>query len=303
LEFRVSVLSGKGVAVILTLILTVAISSSFFLPREQFAFIDDLDVKVKDVEDDLVDLTFLIRLRCTELNFTLKVSVYDLKTGILLNEIEYPIYGRNMNVTMSFEKDRDYRVRIAVKRADKTFDTREVNLKYLNTLIPERKKLKVILKDVDFKVVGVDERVDVTVRFYFDSLRDYDVKFHVKAVQFESNVLTDEVWVGKRLEGGKTNVVEVNLSVVREYNYLIKLEAWRNGSIVKVWREVLNLAPKKVVPKEEVEEEVKFEVEKFLTRTPVPETVKTYPTPGFEFLTLIASGGVVICLRIMLRRF
>ncbi len=307
-------LSGKVVATVIAVIFVFSIVTAFMLPHEEKKFIriENVDVKVDRISDDSVDLTFLIKLSATD-NLTIKILTYDLKTNILLNETSIPVKGVEVNKTLSFEKDKDYRVKVVLEREGKTLDFRYLNLRYLNTLIPRNKELKVFLKDVDFKVLGVNgDRVKVLVRYYFDSLKDYDVLFHVKAVQYESNVLADEKWVKAKLEGGRTTIVETNVSVIKNYCYLIKLEAWRDDSIVRIWKSVLNLSPTKRVPKEAVEKEVEFEVEKFVA-TPTP--IKAYgggemgipgrlgvasagkATPGFEIFALILAGGVALCLR------
>ncbi len=290
------------VALTLALIFAVSISTAFMLPKGfQHPHIENVDVKIADVEDDYVDLLFSIRL--SEVNdATVKIATYDLKTGILLNESVVKAKSREINEILRFEKDRDYRVKISLEKDGKVVDRRYVNLRYLDTLIPKDRELKVILRDVDFRILGVDkDKVNVLARYYFDSLKDYDVDFHVKVVQYESNVLTDERWVKVRLEKGKTNVVETNVTVINNYCYLVKLEAWRKNSIVKIWRSVLNLSPTKRIPKGFTEKEVKFEVEKFVsTPTPIPTPVvgeSKRALPGFELLTLITAGGVAFCLR------
>lgn len=294
-------LNEKVVATIIAAIFVVSVSTALILPHEKRMYIENVDVKIAKIMDDSVDLIFLIKVSNKD-NATVKIIVYDLKTNILLEETSFPVKSKEINKTLRFDKSRDYKVKIVLE-SGKVLDVRYINLRYLNTLIPSEKELKIVLKDVDFKILGVEgDKVKVLVRYYFDSLRDYNVDFHVKAVQYESNVLTDEKWVEAKLEGGKTVIVETNISVVKNYCYLIKLEAWRKNSIVKIWKSILNLSPTKKIPKEVVEKEVEFEVKKFIS-TPTPEIYPAVmgevrkPTPGFEILALIMAGGVALCLR------
>ncbi|WP_457548589.1 DUF7490 domain-containing protein [Archaeoglobus sp.] len=311
-------MNGKLVAIILTVIFAVSVVSAFFIPKEthEFFHIENVDVKVDKIGDDFVNLTFLIKIHRSEVlkNATLKLKVYDLKTGVLLKEKSVNVPekdGRILNVTMPFEKDKDYRIKVILEKDDRR-DQYTLNLRNLETLIPKDRELKVVLRDVDFKVLDVKgNRVNVLIRFYFDSLKNYDVRFHLKAVQNESNVLADEKWIDATLRSGKTQIVETNISVIKDYNYLIKLEAWRGGYMVKVWKAFLNLAPTKKVPVNVKEEAVKFEVEKFAERYSGLKTSKTpqlkplgvssergvYKTPGFEALILIFAGGVAVCLK------
>ena len=311
-------MNGKLVAVILTAIFVISVVSAFFIPKEthEFFYIENVDVKVDKIGDDIVNLTFVVKIHRSDVlkNATLKLKVYDLKTGVLLEEKSVPVPEedcRIMNVSMPFEKDRDYRVRVILEK-DGRSSQYTLNLRNLETLIPKDRELKVVLRDVDFKVLTTeDDRVNVLIRFYFDSFRDYDVRFHLKAVQNESNVLADEKWITATLRSGKTQIIETNLSVIKDYNYLIKLEAWRSGYMVKVWKAFLNLAPTKKIPANVKEEEVKFEVEKFaekyggaigsVTPPPMPLGVASergvYKTPGFESLILVIAGGVAVCLK------
>ncbi|ADB58132.1 DUF7490 domain-containing protein [Archaeoglobus profundus] len=312
-------MNGKLVAIILTVIFAVSVASAFFIPKEthEFFYIENVDVKVDKIGDDIVNLTFIVKIHRSDVlkNATLNLKVYDLKTGVLLEEKSVPVPEegcRFINISMPFEKDRDYRVKVVLEKDGRSSQF-TLNLRNLETLIPKDRELKVVLRDVDFKVLTTeDDRVNVLIRFYFDSFKDYDVRFHLKAVQNESNVLADEKWIDATLRSGKTQIVETNISVVEDYNYLIKLEAWRSGYMVKVWKAVLNLAPTKKVPLSVKEEEVKFEVEKFAekyggvkipseTPPPIPLGVASergvYKTPGFEALILIFAGGVAICLK------
>ncbi|RLI73568.1 hypothetical protein DRO97_07250, partial [Archaeoglobales archaeon] len=92
----------------------------------------------------------------------------------------------------------------------------------------------------------------------------------------------------------------------------IKLEVWRNGSLLKSWSKGLNLAPTKKIPENVTEEEVKFEVSEFVKPTtyyegypmplpyptPTPTPVPYYAPkkqPGFEIVIgIIALGGAVV---------
>ena len=104
--------------------------------------------------------------------------------------------------------------------------------------------------------------------------------------------MVEGVWITTTLRKGKTNIIEANFVVPDEYNYIVKLEIWREGKLVKSWKDVIKLAPTKIVPKDVEEEEVEFEVEKFV-REEVPDYTKGAGMPGFEVaLALIAIAGV-----------
>jgi len=309
---------GKLVAGIVAGIFIVSVVSAVFLPpveeaKPQYIDIDDIDVKVSDVREAYADIEFLVYFIRSDIvkNGTLNVKLYDIKTDTLIDERVFEIPekdGDRLNVTLRLERDANYKVVFKVCIDDKTYDSKSLILKNLDMLIPKDREFKVVLKDIDFMLTDVkNESTTVKVRFYLDSMKDYrNTVFHIKAIQYESNVLADESWISRDVLGGKTVVIESNLTIPRGYNYLVKLEAWRNGSLLKIWKERLNLAPTKKISKEEVEKEVKFEVEKFVKHTPIPTpALRKYggevgivtKSPGFEVLVLTIAGGVAIWLR------
>ncbi len=182
---------------------------------------------------------------------------------------------------------------------------KKMSLRGLTSLVPHNKQLKFNMKDVDFEIVRVkDNTATVLTRFYVDSMEDYtDTTFHIKAIQYESNVLADDRWLEMDVDKGKTVLVECNLTVPKDYNYLVKLEAWRQDSLVKTWSKGLNLAPKKEVPQNITEKKVEFEIEEFAREEPTPAPVPTSTprvtpetaVPGFEvILALFALGGILL---------
>ncbi len=261
---------------------------------------------VKDVNDSHATLEFIVTVYRSEIvkNATLRIYVYDRGTNLLLRRYEVKIPERRteglneIDATLSFEKDRSYRLKFLIVKDNKIADARIMSLSGLDNLIPKDKRLKVTLKDVDFQVVGVnDGKVNVRVRFYVQSLEDYnDTTFHVKAIQAESNVLADESWLRTDIHKGKTAIIESNLTVPKDYNYVVKLEAWRNGSLLKTWIEYLNLAPTKTIPKETTEKKVKFEVSEFV-RTPEPIPYTKTKAPGFEITACTIALAIALIWR------
>ncbi len=304
-------MNSKVVVASLIAISCVALLLPLFadVKREErvFARIENVDVKVSDVNDSHVTLNFEITLRRPKVlvNSTILAKVYDSKTNVLLTEVSKSVPERSRSefceevVPISFEKSRNYRVVLSVMKDYKLLDARELKLANLDTLVPEDKALKVVLKDADFEVRSVKNgEATIFVRFYVESLRNYNAVAHIKAVQYESNLLADDVWKEVTLESGKTTLIEGNLSVPKDYNYLVKLELWKKGSLLKTWSKPLNLAPTKRIPENVTEREVKFEIEEFV-RTPVPVEKIEYAEkgkamPGFEAILLLLSGGVVL---------
>ncbi|HIH69327.1 DUF7490 domain-containing protein [Methermicoccus shengliensis] len=319
-------MKGRIVAISIAVIFAIAIILPFLVnvsgeQKVEHIQINNIEIKAKKVNESHADIEFILTVYRSKVvsNATLIVSVYDKRTNLLLQKYEIEVLregkeGLNeMNVTVAFEKDKDYNIAFEIRKDNKIVSSRGMSLKGLDTLLPKDKELKMTLKDADFKIVEVSgNKAVVKTRFYIETMENYDdTVFHIKAIQYESNVLAAEKWLEIEIKKGKTLLVESNLTVPKDYNYLVKLEVWRNGSLLKSWSKVLNLAPTKRIPENVTEEGVKFEVSQFVKPegayetppTPVPTPIKDYGDkvgmPGFEAaLGIIALGGALIWRRL-----
>jgi len=321
-------MSGKVVAACIVLIFIIAllipqfvdISAEQIKKEEGYVHLENIEIKAEKVNESHASIKFIISIYRSEIlsNATLTISIYDRITDLLVNKIKIGIPEKGdegvaeLNTTISFEKNKDYNINFRLEKDKRVVDSRGMSLRGLDTLIPKEKELKMTLKDVDFEIASVrNNTATIKARFYIETMEDYsDVTFHIKAIQYESNVLADDDWLDVNVKKGKTLLVESNLTVPKDYNYLVKIEVWRNGSLLKTWSKALNLAPTKKVPENVTEEEVKFKVsefvkDRFITPTPLPMPTPTPPmvgdivpekaTPGFEVvLALIATGGVLL---------
>ncbi len=296
-----------GVAVVAILMaVAFVLAISYGMKSSEFIYIRNIDMMVKDVNESQATLNFIITVYRSEVvkNATLRIYVYDRNTNILLQWYAVKIPERQkeglnkIDASLSFEKDKSYRLKFEIVKNNRIVDTRIMFLSGLDTLLPKDKQLKMTLKDVDFQIIGVNDKdANVRVRFYIQSMEDYnDITFHIKTIQAESNVLADECWLKENISKGKTVIVESNLTVPKDYNYAVKLEAWRNGSLLKTWVKYLNLAPTKTIPKETTEEKVKFEVSEFV-RTPAPIPYPKSKAPGFEILASILALAIALLWR------
>lgn len=314
-----------SLTIIATLTLLVSLVCGVAEKEKELIFIRKIDFKLESVNDTHADINFIVTVQRTKkvTNATLLVFVHDKLTNILLKkkELKIPREGKEgldeLKFTLSFEKDRDYKVILEIRKNNKIVSTRGLILKGLSTLIPKEKELKVYLKDVDFEVLRVfDNKVEVKTRFYLESMDDYTIIFHIKAVQYESNILASDKWLQEEIRKGKTVLVETNLTIPKDYNYLIKIEAWKANTLVKSWSKPLNLAPTRKIPANVTEEKVRFEVSEFIREekvpgyipTPIPvptplpfekvgvkKAYKPLAAPGFELvMVLIVIGGLIL---------
>lgn len=295
---------GKLVLTFLIAILIIAVAIPIFVDISAqppgAVWIENIDMKLLNVNESHAVLVFSLKLS-KETKAEILTKIYDSMTNILLKETLIRAEGKECNATLTLEKDRDYNVIFQLISNGEVLDRRGLNVRGLSTLLPAELELKLELKDVDFRVTRLlDGNVEVRATLYLESMRDYDdVLFHLKAIQFDSGILADERWLLKALRSGKTEIVEINVTVPLDYNYLIKIEAWRSETLLKSWSKTLNLAPTKKIPENYKEERVKFEVTDFLKEAPVstPYT-PTAKIPGFEVLfALAALGGVALWLK------
>lgn len=319
-------MNGRIVAITIVVLFVIAITIPFFVnvsgQREEpeYVKINNIEMKVRNVNESHANIEFLIAIYRSKVvnNATLIASVYDRTTNLLLQQqkVNIPKEGKEgideINVTIAFEKDKDYNVMFKIEKDRRIVGSRGISLRGLDTLIPKDKEIKMSLKDVDFEILGVSNKVTVKARFYIETMENYDdVVFHIKAIQYESNILAAEKWMSMDVKKGKTLLVESNLTIPKDYNYLIKLEVWRNGSLLKSWSKGLNLAPTKRIPENITEKKVRFEVGEFVkttggyegyptplpypTPTPVPYYAPKKAMPGFDIVVcIIALGGAVI---------
>jgi hypothetical protein len=295
------------------IVIAAILLSVFAIQPEEFARFEKVDLKLDSVNDSHAVVGFIFRVHRSEVfeNGSIEVAIYDAATGLLTGERTVKLPDKSskveeITVRIPFEKDRDYDVVARLLKDSEVLDYERFSIRNLSTLIPENKDIRVIMRDADFILLGSDaETVRVKARFYVESMKNYSLMFHIKVVQYESNVLAAESWMEKTITKGKTNLVESEFEIPRDYNYLVKLEVWREGSLLKSWGRQLILAPTKVIPEGMKEEKAEFEVEKFIRPvTPSPEEIKYSPAPGgvpgFEILIAVLSiGGVAVWMRKM----
>ena len=307
----------KIVIVSVLLIIIIAISSAFFIPTIEpieYIHIDSVDTKIDNINESHVDFIFFTEFIRSDIvqNTNLSIRVFDLKRDLLMNYkyLEIPKEnGYKMKINFSFEKIMDYRVLFEIEREGDTLSTRSFNLKHLDTLIPDERRLDISFRGVDFKIMDVEENdIEIMSRFFIESKNDYEVDFRLNVIHFESNIMAYEKWKETIILKNATNMIEYEFTVPNNYNYLVKLEAWRDGALIHIFKSHLNLDPVRKIPEGIVEKEIVFEVEEFIgveeewairpVTAPDMHHVEYVETPGFSLIMgLISIGGVLYWLK------
>jgi len=280
------------------------------LQKEEKGYVrlKNVEYSIKSVNDSHVVLNFTLTLEKTGSlrSFVLIAKKFDSQTGILLERRKIELEGDEndlleVSTPIAFGKDRNYRIRFEGYRGKLTYFTKEFYISGLGSLIPEERKLLLEVKDTDFLVEGEESgKVKIKMRFYVYSMRQYDVLFHIKTIQMESNLLANESWERSEIEAGKTFLLETEMSIPSDYNYIVKMEAWRDDMLLKKWEFPLKLSPTEIIPEKVKEKEIKLNVSEFVREpakypaeipTPVPPQ-----TPGFEAVVAVL-GILAVALR------
>ncbi len=289
---------NKNVAVVLGIIVLVIVAAVgvMALRGESYAVFKDVNLKLDRVNETHASIQFIFDIKKAGVD-TLKIDtdIYDAATGLLLDEYTEIVESKNNTfrhiMTIPFEKTRDYKIVFSLMKGERVFDRYRTTFRNLETLVSDEEELKATLRGADFLLLSTtNESVRFKARFYVESLRNYSTTMRMKVVQTESNVLVGENWFNFTLVKGKTSIVESDFTVPRNYNYIVKLEVWRNGKLLKTWSDQIKLAPTKVIPSGLKEEKMDFKVDKFVKET---EPEYMYRSgggmPGFEILAAVVA--------------
>ncbi len=279
-------------------------------PHPEFARIEYVETRALDVNSSHVTLQFSVKVSKPEemMNLSLIVKFVDVQTNLLISEFSERIPEKTKSdyvavLVCPVKKNYNYAVRIQLERDGKILSRHEMRMLGLASLPPAEKSVEMTVRDVDFRVLNkTGDFVTVRATYYVETPGNYTVRFHVKAVQLESNVLADEYWETKTLQKGRTNLVSFTLSLRDDYNYRIVLELWNEGYLIDSWKDYLKFNPMEETKEQDKVE--KFRVEDFVveeerTPMPVPSVYREKPlsAPGFEVALAVIAGGVAVWMR------
>ncbi len=236
------------------------------------------DVYVKIYEGDDYDLTAGVQL---------------LGSRISILEKSVKVKGKGSHVyrfNLTFDRDKNYTVVFRISKKDIVYDTYPLRIANLQ-MVPNL-EFGVRLRNVDFQLVNVSEkRATLLAKFYFVSNEnESDVDLHVKVKPVGTSLIVAEKWIGRVNFTKGLNVLETNLTVPKDYNYLTVVEAWKGDVIESVWKRPLILNPEKPKPKNETRP---FSLKEFVVRPmprPMPYTPKKIPA----FLSVTAIACLIL---------
>jgi|Deesub1362B_J571_1020462.scaffolds.fasta_scaffold00239_12 hypothetical protein len=270
-----------------------------------YLHLQNVEYSLSKVNDSHVVLNFTLTFERSKIlkNTTITTKIFDSRTGLLLQRFSVSaekMYGNEMVIPIKLRKDKNYRIQFEGGLNDKTTFKREYRVTGLTNIIPDSRILLLELKDADFMIGGeIGNKARIKMRFYIYSMENYsNIIFHIKAVQLESNILANESWIEmENVEEGRTILLETEMDVPKDYNYFVKIEAWRDGMLLKKWEYPLKLSPTEIIPEKMKKEETKINISEFVKEYEeypklAPTPIRKYtpqPTPGFEVTLVLVS--------------
>ncbi len=186
-------------------------------------------------------------------------------------------------VSVTVPREGGYEIRTILYVDGQRVDVARASLSGLEALTPPHARTNVAFEQfdqrdaVEYTIESVEDGdATLSVRSYLTNGGDNpesDLRLVVTARHAEANVVADraEADVGT-IDPGRTETVEVPVTVPDESNYYLDVTLWRDGVVLESTRTAANLDPERTVDVEERTEAVEFEAGEFeAERTEEPE--------------------------------
>jgi hypothetical protein len=246
---------------------------------------------------------------------TLQLRAFNTETGILETERTDTLAGigwggtRTAMQTIILPRKGSYRLIATVYEGEKRKAQGEITVYNLDRLIPDSQQSGLVIGDIDFiarKVSG--DSVEIQTDLYIGNddpgpSGPFDVE--VKAKELDAHLVADKKTVHiENVDPEKIYVASVRLTVPDQYNYVMEVLVWRNGTIIKRGEGTVQLRPGTTLPAGDQFVTKMIETSKFVAEESLASP-GAYPmptrTPGFSaplgILALAAAGGVAMVWR------
>jgi hypothetical protein len=251
-------------------------------------------------------------------NTSILLKAYDDQNGLLEKQIRSPVGGIGAHKTVSVNQSLvlprigKHNIQISIYEGDTWKASRMVSISNLDRLETDVKDIGIEIEDIDFLVRNASNRkVVIESDIYFtnegsDNSSAFDVL--VKVREANAGLIADKKWL--RLGSIKpemTMIRSINLTVPDQYNYVVEVQVWSEGSIVKRGEGLVLLKPEmiKLAEGESVQSRpidtgaFKTDLKSAEEYKPAAEAVaegKKFQ-PGFEILMAALAAAVAIMLR------
>lgn len=249
------------------------------------------------------------------------LKAFDSTSGLLVGETTTPAESINKDQTVSVsqlidvEREGEYRIDVVLFEDEKRLRQRSVQIYGIGDLTPNVHDIGIKIQEMDFLVENVtDSRVAIGVDIYLTNEGDFtseDLPMLVKAREVDAGLLADKVWITTcNIEKEKTIINSCEIAVPDGYNYIVEALIWKNDTIVERGEGVVQLNPKRTIPKDEKVVSSDIRVRDFMEEAAEIEETEygrvsgatEKKTPGFTSAMTGVTVMIAIFMLIRIRR-
>jgi hypothetical protein len=250
----------------------------------------------------------------------LLLKAFDSASGLLVAQTTTSAgsvrKGKTLPVSqlINVEREGGYRIDVVLFEDEKRLRLRTVQVYGIGDLNPNVYDIGLKVQEIDFLVKNVTgSRVAIGVDLYLTNEGDFtseDLPILVKAREVDAGLLADKVWITTgEIEREKTIINSCEISVPDDYNYIVEALIWKNDTIVERGEGVVQLNPKRTIPKDEEIVSSDIRVEDFMEEAAEMEEMEylraegaTKKTPGFTSVMTGIAVMIAIFMLIRIRR-
>ncbi|MEA1905587.1 MAG: hypothetical protein U9N12_01360 [Euryarchaeota archaeon] len=210
---------------------------------------------------------------------------------------------------ISVKREGGYRIDVVLFEDDKRLRRQSMQIYDIGGLTPNIHDIGIKIQEMDFLVENVtDSRVVIGVDLYLTNEGEStseDLQMLVKAREVDAGLLADKIWITTGSIKKETTIIRsCEIAVPDGYNYIVEALIWKNDTIVERGEGVVQLNPKRTVPKDEEIVSDRIRVDDFM---PEPEAMdyggmagRPEKTPGFT--SVLAAITIMVAALTCIRR-
>jgi hypothetical protein len=246
----------------------------------------------------------------------LLLKAFDSASGLLVSQTTTSAgsvrKGKTLPVSqlINVEREGGYRIDVVLFEDEKRLRLRTVQVYGIGDLDPNVYDIGLKVQEMDFLVKNVTgSRVTIGVDLYLTNEGDStseDLSMLIKAREVDAGLLADKVRISTGNIKRETTIIRsCDIVVPDDYNYIVEVLIWKNDTIVERGAGVVQLNPKRTIPKDEEIVSSDIRVEDFM---PEPEergymeTGAKTKVPGFTSVMTGIAVMIAIFMLIRIRR-
>ena len=246
----------------------------------------------------------------------LLLKAFDSASGLLVSQTTTSAGSIDKDKTLpvsqliNVEREGGYRIDVVLFEDEKRLRQRSVQISGIGDQTPNIYDIGLKIQEMDFLVKNVTgSRVTIGVDLYLTNEGDStseDLSMLVKAREVDAGLLADKVRTSTGNIKRETTIIRsCDIVVPDDYNYIVEVLIWKNDTIVERGAGVVQLNPKRTIPKDEEIVSSDIRVEDFM---PEPEERAYMETgaktnaPGFTSAMTGIAVMIAIFMLIRIRR-